>query len=138
MKNTLRQLTLLSVYIILSFPLIAQDKKPSFKDSIDGAFDLSDYVIHANGFIPVPIIISEPALGGFGGGLIPIFLKKRPPYIDSVNGEIRYTPVAPDITGGLALYTVNDSWLTAVFRQGTLIKSRIKYRVGGGYVSINI
>jgi hypothetical protein len=138
MKNTLRQLIFLSVYIILSFSLIAQNKKPSLRDSLDGAFDLSDYVIEAHGFVPVPIIITEPALGGFGVGFVPVFIKKRPPYIDSVKGQVRYTPVAPDITGALVLYTVNNSWLTAAFRQGTLIKSRIKYRIGGGYGNINM
>lgn len=108
------------------------------KDSLDGAFDLSDYIIDAKGFVPVPILITEPALGGFGGGLVPVFLKKRPPYIDTVKGEVKYTPVAPDITGALAMYTVNNSWLTAAFRSGTFIKSRIKYMIGGGYGSINM
>ena len=66
------------------------------------AFDLSDFIIDANGFIPVPILITEPALGGFGGGLVPIFLKKRPPYIDTVKGKQVITPIAPDITGAAA------------------------------------
>ena len=57
------------------------------KDSTDGAFDVSDYIIQANGFVPVPIIITEPALGGFGGGIVPVFIKKRPPYLDSVKGQ---------------------------------------------------
>ena len=108
------------------------------KDSLDGAFDLSDYIIDANGFVPVPVFITEPALGGFGFALVPVFLKKRPPYIDTVNGKVKYTPVGPDITGGIGLYTVNNTWMTAAFRSGTLIKSRIKYMVGAAYGSINM
>jgi hypothetical protein len=46
--------------------------------------------------------------------------------------------VQPDITGGVALYTLNNSWGTLAFRQGTLIKSRIKYMIGGGYANINM
>jgi len=42
-------------------------KHVSLKDSVDGKLDLSDYIIDANGFIPIPLIITEPALGGFGG-----------------------------------------------------------------------
>ncbi|WP_431243628.1 hypothetical protein ACQ9BO_03370 [Flavobacterium sp. P21] len=50
-------------------------KNMRFKDSLDGAIDLSNFLIYANGFLVVPAIISEPALGGFGGALAPIFLK---------------------------------------------------------------
>ncbi len=138
MKNFFTQTIAILLFLFSALYASAQGNKVSFKDSLDGSFDLSDYIIEANGFVPVPILITEPALGGFGGGLIPVFLKKRPPYIDSVNGEIKYTPVAPDLTGGLGIYTLNDSWLVAAFRQGTLIKSRIKYSIGGGYGSINM
>jgi Omp85 superfamily domain len=113
-------------------------KQISFKDSLDGKFDLSDYVIDAHGFIPIASIITEPSLGGFGLVIAPIFIKKRPPYVDSVNGNVVRTPVQPDITGGAALYTANKTWGTLVFRSGTLIKSRIKYMVAGGYVNVNM
>ena len=55
--------------------------------------DLSDYIIEANGFVPVPYLITEPALGGFGGDLFPIFIKKNPPYKDSVKGKLQMTSV---------------------------------------------
>ena len=118
----------------------AQSKKQpvSFKDSLDGKLDLSDFIIDANGFIPIPFIITEPAFGGFGGALAPVFIKKRPPYVDSVKGRIQTTPVAPDITGGLGLYTANKTWGLMGFRSGTFIKSRIKYLVAGGYFHLNL
>ena len=129
-------------FLILLFPFLAlaqrKMKSISLKDSIDRAFDLSDYIINAHGVIPVPIIITEPALGGFGIGFIPVFLKKKPPYIDSVDGKVKSTPVAPDITGGAGLYTVNGTWAALGFRQGTLVKSRIKYIVVGGYANVNM
>ena len=110
----------------------------SLKDSLDGKLDLSDYVIDANGFIPVASIITEPALGGFGVVLAPVFIKKRSPYIDTIKGKPVYTPVQPDITGALALFSLNGSWGGLGFRSGTLLKSRIKYLVGGGYVDMNM
>ena len=113
-------------------------KSISLKDSLDGAFDLSDYIIDANGFVPVPYLITEPALGGFGGALIPVFIKKRPPYVDSVRGKVVRTPVPPDITGGAIAYTVNGTWLTFGFRSGTFVKSRIKYLIAGGYADVNM
>jgi hypothetical protein len=116
----------------------AQKKKVSFKDSLDSKMDLSDYIIEANGFVPVPYLITEPALGGFGGALFPIFIKKNPPYRDSVKGKLQITPVAPNVTGGGGLYTVNNTWGTFGFRSGTFVKSRIKYLIGGGYFHVNI
>jgi len=133
-------LSFVASMLVLCFSLQAQStkKKISLKDSVDNAFDVSDYIIDANGFIPVPYIITEPALGGFGGALIPVFIKKRPPYLDSIKGRLEMTPVQPDITGGLGAYTANNSYLLAGFRSGTLIKSRIKYVIAAGYGNINL
>lgn len=39
-----------------------------FIDPQDGYFDLSDHLLQQKGFMPVPIIITEPALD-YGGGL---------------------------------------------------------------------
>jgi len=138
MKNIPQKLSLTICFVLFVIISFAQQKKISFKDSVDGAFDLSDYIIYANGFVPVPIFITDPALGGFGFGIVPVFIKKRPPYIDSIKGERKITPVAPDITGGLALYTVNNTWMAGAFKSGTLIKSRIKYRIGAAYANINM
>lgn len=133
-------LSFAAAMLVLCCSLQAQSKKKniSFKDSLDNAFDLSDYIIDANGFVPVPYIITEPAVGGFGGALIPVFIKKRPPYLDSINGRLEKTIVPPDITGGIGAYTANKTWMLAGFRSGTLIKSRIKYIIGGGYGNINL
>ena len=140
MKKTLRFVRIKFIFLLIVFAssVFAQKKKVSMRDSLDDAFDVSDYLIEAHGFVPVPVLITEPALGGFGFGIVPVFLKKNPPYIDSVNGKVKVTPVAPTITGGIGLYTSNKTWLTAAFRKGTLVKSRIKYTVGTGYANINM
>jgi hypothetical protein len=130
----------LLLYTLMGLLSVAQQptKSISLKDSIDNKFDLSDYIIDANGFIPIPYIITEPALGGFGGALFPVFIKKRPPYLDSVKGRLEITPLAPDITGGGVLYTANKTWGAFAFRSGTIIKKRIKYLAGGGFIHLNM
>lgn len=133
-----RFLFTITFFFFLFLQSNAQKKKVSLKDSLDGKLDLSDFIIEANGFVPVPYIITEPALGGFGGALFPIFIKKNPPYKDSVNGKLQITPVAPTVTGGGGLYTVNNSWGTFGFRSGTFVKSRIKYLIAGGYFHVNM
>ncbi|MXV51157.1 BamA/TamA family outer membrane protein [Pedobacter sp. HMF7647] len=132
-------LIVFALIVLMQRTAIAQEKhKISFKDSLDGAFDLSDYMINAHGFIAVPTIITEPALGGIGGALIPVFLKPVPPVIDSVNGKLRISPQPPDITGGIGMYTANNSWMAGAFRSGTFQKARIRYRIFAGYGDINM
>jgi len=112
-----------------------QKNKLSFFDSLDQKLDMSDILIDANGFIPVPIIVTEPALGGFGLGVAPVFITKRNPIVNREGKRIR---IPPDVTGGAALYTVNNSWAALAFRSGTWLKARSKYRVGAGYANINM
>jgi hypothetical protein len=129
-------IVLFSLWLFLSFNTAnAQKYHISVKDSLDGAFDLSDYIIYAHGFIVIPTIITEPALGGFGGAIVPVFLKKHPPVIDE-NGKKRF--INPDITGAMGMYTENKSWMAGAFRSGTLIKSKILYRVMAGYGDMNL
>jgi Omp85 superfamily domain len=112
--------------------------KVTLKDSLDHALDLSDYMIYSNGFILVPVPITEPSLGGIGGVLAPIFLHKRDPIIDTVNGKIRIKRINPDITGGMAMYTANNSWLGGLFRSGTFAKPGITYKAMAAYGSLNL
>ncbi len=110
----------------------------SFKDSLDNKFDMSDYIIDAHGFVPVPAIVTEQALGGFGGALAPIFLTKRPPIVDTIKGKPVYTPVMPNITGGAGFYTANKTWGIGLGHNGTYIKHQIRYRIMGAYANVNM
>ncbi len=125
--------------ILLSLSnLQAQKKKLSLKDSLDGKIDLSSYIIDAHGFVPVPSIITEPALGNFGGLIAPLFINKHKPYIDTIKGKAVFTPVSPDITGGAAMYTANNSWALGVGRMGTITKWGLKYKAISGYANLNL
>ena len=112
-------------------------QKITMKDSLDGAFDLSNYMIYSNGFVLVPTIITEPSLGGIGAALVPVFIKKRAPIIDTVDGKRRVRRINPDMTAALGMYTGNKSWMVGAFRAGTFAKPDITYRVAAGYGSIN-
>jgi hypothetical protein len=121
--------------LLLFFYSEAQRKsKSSMKDSLDGKFDLSDFIIDANGFIPVPIIITEPALGNFGFGIAPVFIHKKRPVL--VDGEYKNLP--PDVSAGFGAYTANSSWLIGGGRMATISKWRLRYRVAAAYADINL
>ena len=128
----------LFVFFSLGFFLMQKKKKISFKDSLDHKIDLSDWVISANGFIPVPIIITEPALGGIGGLLAAAFVKPKAPYLDSINGKLVKTRAKPTVYGAAGAYTANDTWLVGAFGMGSIKKWRANYRVIAGYGDVNL
>jgi hypothetical protein len=135
-------LYLFTAVIILHQPVFAQEdtttkpnpkaSKAHLKDTLDGKFDFSSFLIDAKGFIPVPFVITEPAVGGLGLAIVPIFLtpKKKPA------GYTGY--VAPDITAGFAMYTVNNSWMVGGMRIGSIPSKGLKYRIGGGIADLNL
>ncbi|MGN6647706.1 MAG: hypothetical protein ACTHJT_14385 [Cytophaga sp.] len=132
----------LIVLLILSVKTIAQEsdakKKSLFRDSTGKALDISDWLIDAHGFIPLPSIITEPAFGNFGMALAPIFLHPKKRFLNdtTIKGKPHYVP--PDITAGVLMYTANNSWGIGGGRIGSWLKAKIRYRIGGGYFNINM
>jgi hypothetical protein len=139
--NIISLLLIAAITCLFAGIAIAQDKakhKISLKDSLDHAIDLSDYMIYSNGFLVVPVPITEPSLGGIGGALAPVFIKKRKPVIDTVNGKIKVTRVNPDLTAGMVMYTANKSWMAGLFRAGTFANAGITYKAAVAYGDINL
>jgi hypothetical protein len=102
------------------------------KDTLDGRLDFSRYLIDAHGFIPVPFIVTEPALGSLGFAIAPLFLTPK----KNLQKDAGYVP--PDITAGLGLITANGSWAIGAGRFGSIPKAGIKYRVGAAYMDVNL
>ncbi|ANY16164.1 hypothetical protein [Bordetella pseudohinzii] len=55
----------------LAAPAWAED----MRDPEDGAFDMSDDLLHRSGLFPVPALITEPAVG-YGGGLMLMYFSE--------------------------------------------------------------
>jgi hypothetical protein len=94
----------------------SQKKISIFKDSTDNAYDISDWLIRKEGFLLMPSIITEPAVG-YGGILAAIYFhssytkKKGPPSMSGILG------------GG----TQNGTWLGGVFHAGYWKRDRLRY-----------
>ncbi|RAJ06595.1 surface antigen-like protein [Chitinophaga skermanii] len=108
----------------------------SFKDSLDGAFDLSDWVIDAHGFVPVPIPITEPAIG-YGAALMPVFISPRKPTAANAAHK-NMAPPMPNMTGVMGMYTANGSWAVGAARSANFDRWNLRYTVLLGYTNINI
>ncbi len=121
------------------YPFFASgQEKISFKDSIDRKLDVSDWVLTYNGFIPVLMPITEPALGYIGGALAAVFIDENTPYRDTVDGKVVLTRVKPNIYGVAGLYTANGTWLVGGAAMGVIKKWKLNYRIGTGYADVNL
>lgn len=80
-----------------------------FRDSEDGRFDMSNWLLEHRGFLPVPIIITDPALG-YGGGVVLAFFHRpegSPTTRTAADGSTQM--IAPNMMGVLAMKTENGS-----------------------------
>lgn len=77
-----------------------------FADPDDGQFDLSDYLLKHRGLLPVPIIITEPALG-YGGGLAALWFRES--LADAGARSAAQTGrLAPPVIGALAAFRTQN------------------------------
>lgn len=81
-------------------------KKITFRDPDDGAFDISQFLMKPGGFMPVPFIITEPAVG-YGGGAALLFFHPHKKKYD--------VKVPPNISGVAGLGTQNGTWAAGLF-----------------------
>jgi len=116
-------------------PQEPQPESPmSFIDPQDGAFDISQFLASRVGFLPIPIIITEPAVG-FGGGLGLMFLHDHLGRRDA-EGKSLGTPSISGIAGG---YTESDTWFAGALHFGSWNHDNLRYLgvVGGAHANLD-
>jgi hypothetical protein len=105
-----------------------------FRDPEDGAFDISNFLDTATGFLPIAIPITEPAVGyGLGVGLT--FFHTPPGVIDTPEGPRVFPPTATAVFG---MATENGSWAGGAAHMHTWNDGRVRYLIGGGYAELNL
>ncbi len=100
----MKVLPLALLFLTLS-TLAKEEKENQFTDSIDGKVDVSNWPLdNMVGFFPIPLVITEPAVGYGGGGAL-LFFK---PQVDK-NGNRDITK-KPDTFALLGAGTESKSW----------------------------
>lgn len=112
-------------------------------DPGDGQFDVSQMLAKDLGFLPVPILITEPAVG-FGGGLAAVFFHE-----DAKDAQMReetlkkgdedlsgFLPPSTTVLFGAA--TENGSQILGGGHLGIWREDRIRYTGAAGWASINL
>ena len=140
----LRKALLIIIFLLPSLSVKSEQLISQFIDPLDGKFDASNYLAeNAYGFLPVPIVITDPALDG-GLGMIGLFFheseddaeKRKEAMRKSENAAMHLLP--PSVSALAAAYTGNDSWFTGGGHIGFFNRGKIRYMGGLGYGDINL
>lgn len=135
------QVALILVAVIaIASPVVGGDFWEKFKDKEDGALDVSDWLMEDHGFLPVPIVITEPALGGFGLGLAAAFFHdfNTPKEVRGTDAAAEYRHHPPSVTAPFLAYTANDSKIAGAAHSGSYKKDTIRYVGALAITSLNL
>jgi hypothetical protein len=80
-----------------------------FRDSDDGRFDMSSWLLEHHGFLPVPIVVTDPALGYGGGVALTFFHRPRGAPTTRTGPDGKPRMITPNILGAMAMKTENGS-----------------------------
>jgi len=100
------RVTVLLLLLALSpATVLCQKRGGVFRDPEDGRLDMSEWLLTKKGFLPIPIIITEPAVG-YGGGLAVMFFSQT--LAEGAGEKRQFSP--PLIAGGAGFYTSDGSY----------------------------
>ncbi len=102
-------------------------------DPEDGMLDASDYLASATGILPIPIIITEPAVG-FGLGLATAYF--HPPKKPDPDQHSHHGP--PSISVGFGAKTDNDTYFYGGAHMGIWKDDHIRYTGALAKMNINM
>jgi hypothetical protein len=108
----------------------------AFKDPEDGQFDASEWLLDRKGFLPVPIVITEPAVG-YGGGIAAVFFRDSMRDSASRKGPSGET-IPPDILGVAAAATSNGTKFGGLGGIASFDDDHWRYRGGAARMSANL
>lgn len=111
-------------------PDAKREGRARFFDPEDGQFDLSYFLENPRGFLPLPIVVTEPAVG-YGGGAAGMFLRPRREAGDE--GWAR-----PDISAVAAFGTQNGTWGAFAGDASRWLHGRLRTLIGAGTGRINL
>src|SRR6185503_13802507 len=122
---------LLALGMVFCAEALAEERSV-FTDPEDGAFDASEWLLDKKGFLPVPIIVTEPAVG-YGAGAALLWFRES---LGERRAQGRLT--APDIFGGVLAATENGTTLAGAFGMVTFAQEYWRWRGFIGRPDVNL
>ena len=119
--------------VLATAPASAQRVPDAFRDPEDGRFDLSEHLLTRRGLLPMPILITEPALG-YGAGLALTYFSQS---LAEGAREGRDFAI-PTIAGGAGFATAGGSYGGALFYFQPYRHDRFRFLAALGGASLDL
>src|SRR4051812_1212732 len=110
----------------IAAPAAAWDIPDKFRDETDGQLDLSNYLLRHRGVLPIPVIVTEPAVG-YGGGLALAYFSQSFDERAEASRAKGARIVPPDIALGFGMKTENGTWAGGAGYLGFWDEDRWRY-----------
>ena len=124
------------ISLLLTTLLLAENNQTnelSFFDKKDGMVDLSNYLSQAYGFLPVPTLITEPAIG-YGVGLGLIYLHDNFTGTKTASGRV----IPASMSGVIAVGTQNGTKFGGAFYIVSWLEDNLRTTTFVGIPNVNI
>ena len=121
---------MMTLLVYTSVTTTAQTEQKTFKDTTDGAFDISHFLLDLHGFLPVVSPITEPAVG-YGAIVAGLY------FIPKKDTTVKHF-IMPDIVLAAGGVTSNKTWFAAAGYMGFWKQDRIRYRGILGYADVKL
>jgi hypothetical protein len=129
---------ILPIILLAMAPAAAHGQKLGgvFRDPEDGRADVSDWLLTKKGVLPIPIVVTEPAVG-YGGGVALTFFSQSLAQGASADG--RSTRLSPPLIAAAAgLYTSDGSYAGALALFYPFRHDQFRYLGALGGASLNL
>jgi len=107
-----------------------EERLTRFIDPADGQVDVSAFLEHPRGFLPIPIVVTEPAVG-YGAGVAGMFIRPR-----KDAGEQGWSFPDLSVIGGFG--TENGTWGAFAGDASRWANGRLRTLAGGGTGQANL
>lgn len=134
MRSTLPALLVTITCALPALCVPAEPKDPvttsKFRDPEDGQIDLSTFLATPKRFLPIPLVVTEPAVG-YGGGAAGMFIRPR-----KQAGAEGYARPNMSLAGGIA--TENGTWMAFAGDSSRWLDDRVQTLAAVGAGEINL
>jgi len=107
-------------------PPAGETPRGKYRDPVDGAFDYSEVLLFHRGFLPVPFLVTEPAVG-YGGGVAAVWFRKSIAEMQQDNQAAGGRMLPPDVGALMGYKTSNGTWGAGGGYFGSLAADRFRY-----------
>jgi len=135
MRRHGKRAALATLIAACALPAAALPEK--FIDAEDGQLDVSDYLLRFHGALPVPIIVTEPAVG-YGGGIALAYFSQSFEEQARLSRERGERVEPPDISILAGLKTENGTWAGGGAYAGFWDGDRWRYIGGIGRTQLHL